>query len=138
MMAKTKSNIRSKNRKSEGTFSALPHHVQDSDMFVSLSSMATKLLINMFRDFNGKNNGDLSCALGILKKRGWRSDSHIRKARDELIKKGFIVRTRVGSNRQPHLYAVTWLGIDECGGKLDIKARAAPLGFWKDGINKWH
>lgn len=140
MSNKLKSNILlgAKNRRNGRTFSSLPHHVQDSEMFVSLSSMATKLLINMFRDYKGNNNGDLSCALGILKKRGWKSDSHIRKARDELIEKGFIVRTRFGNNRRPHLYAVTWLGIDECDGKLEVKPQSTSLGFWKDGVNHWH
>ena len=84
------------NRKKSGTFSSLPHHVQDSKSFCSLSPKAVKLLINMLRDFNGRNNGDLSSALGIMKHRGWKSDSHIVLARKELAEKGLIQLTRQG------------------------------------------
>ena len=32
---------------------------------------------------------------------------------------------------KPYLYAVTFLAIDECGGKLDVAATRVPSGKWK-------
>ena len=130
--------ITAKGRKLTSTFSALPHHVQDSETFISLSNKAVRLLLNMLRYFNGRNNGDIACTFSMMSKRGWKSDQHMRKARDELIEKGFLVCTRVGDRRRPNLYAFTWLGIDECGGKLDASPNAVPLNLWKDGENHWH
>lgn len=37
--------------------------------------------------------------------------------------------------KTPALYAVTWLAIDECAGKLDMTANKTPLNWWKLGHN---
>lgn len=129
--------ITGKGRNPKGTFTNIPHHIQDGVVFNTLTPKAIKLLVNMLRYFNGRNNGDIACTFKMMQKRGWKSDQHMRKARDELLEKGFIVLTRVGDRRKPNLYAFTWWGIEECGGKLDVKPNAAPLNFWKDGVNKW-
>jgi hypothetical protein len=130
--------VNAKGRNTKGTFTSLPHHIQDSEAFISLSPKAVKLFINMLRDYCGYNNGDIACTFKMMQKRGWKSDQHMRKARDELLDKGFIVRTRIGDRRRPNLYAFTWWGIDECGGKLDVKPNPVPLNFWMDGKNPWH
>jgi hypothetical protein len=44
---------------------------------------------------------------------------------------GFIEQTRQGGKNQCSLYAVTWLAIDECNGKLDVNPTRAASNLWK-------
>jgi hypothetical protein len=91
--------------------------------FISLSYTAKALLLDVGAQYNGFNNGDLCAAHSILKERGWKSNDTRTKALNELIAAGLLVQTKVGGlNAGPHLYALTWQPIDECGGKLDIAA----------------
>lgn len=128
---------RQKGRRSSWTFSQLPHHITDSSEYARLSPRAVKLLVDLLAQFRGANNGDLSVAPGSLEspgmlKRGWRSKSNLAAAIKELMKSGFIVRTRVGGRHRAALFAITWLGIDECGGKLEIQSSRVPPNLWKD------
>jgi hypothetical protein len=126
---------RTKNRSSKGTFIMLPHAVMDSAAFISLSNKAVKCLLDILRPFNGKNNGDLSCTISVMRERGWTSKNQLDLARNELLRKGLIVITRQGGRNKCSLYAVTWLPIDECNGKLDRKPTNVALGYWKQGMN---
>ncbi|BBJ23272.1 hypothetical protein [Candidatus Nitrotoga sp. AM1P] len=42
-----------------------------------------------------------------------------------------ILVSRYGDRKRPHLYALTFFAIDECGGKLDIKATERPMSTWR-------
>ena len=42
-----------------GTFISLPHDLVRSDVWIALSANATRLLIGIWDQYNGKNNGDL-------------------------------------------------------------------------------
>jgi hypothetical protein len=42
-----------------------------------------------------------------------------------------IEKTRQGGLHCATLYAFTWLPIEECGGKLDIKATVVPSHLWQ-------
>lgn len=66
-----------------------------------------------------------------MRKHGWRSKAALQRAIDELLQTGFIVRTRLGGRNRAALYAITWLSINECGGKLDVRP-TGPLQLWKD------
>lgn len=128
---------RNKGRRSRGTFLAMPHSVLDHPNFIGLSPRATRLLIDLARQFNGTNNGDLSAAFTVMSRnRGWTSKDQLHKGLAELVSKGWIVLTRRG--RRPNvasLYALTWLPIDECGGKLERSPTTKPLDFWKTAMN---
>ena len=50
---------------------------------------------------------------------------------DELLQAGMIELTRQGGLHCPNLYAVTWIGIDDCSGKLDVKPNPAPSNLWR-------
>ena len=113
----------------------LPHELILSEAFISLSSKAVKCLINISAQYKGKNNGDLSCTLKLMKKCGWNSNSQLIASKNEILKKGFIVLTRQGGRNQCNLYAITWQPIDECNGKLDRPATTTALGYWKKGFN---
>lgn len=126
-----------KGRRESGRFVAIPFVVLETSHYVSLGSAAKALLVDFLHQYNGNNNGDLSAAPGTLNKRGW-SDSTLGRACDELLRKGFIVKTRQGGRNRCNLYGVTFHRIDDCGGKLDVVPTTAPLGFWKSGKNPWH
>ena len=121
-----------KNRKNTGSFSAKPHHIFKPNFATKtpspasvLSHSAAHLLDNLIAQFNGKNNGDFSAAPEIMRLYGWTSKGAANKAIEELIIYGFIEQTRQGGRNKPSLFAVTWLAIDECDGKLDVCQNSA-------------
>lgn len=127
-----------KGRKTEGSFSIWPHACAHHENFKKLTPLAKALLFELLGQFRIANNGDLSCHWKRMKAIGWRSRTTVEKARSELERSGWIVRTFQGSlGNRCNLYAVTWLGIDECKGKLNVPASPVPLGFWKTGRNPW-
>lgn len=108
----------------KGHFS-LPAVVLNHPDFIGLSHKAKALLLDVGSQYNGHNNGDLCATESVLKERGWGSNDTRPSALKELVAAGMLVQTKVGGlNAGPHLYALTWQPIHECGGKLDI----APTG----------
>jgi hypothetical protein len=141
-------------RRTSFGFAAKPHHIFRADCKNEipspasvLSHMAAHLLDNMFAQFNGSNNGDLSAAPKIMKLYGWNSQGSINKALTELLTLGFIEQTRQGGRNKCSLYAVTWLKIDDCKGKLDVNPTKVASNLWKPAnaekidprfIKAWH
>lgn len=135
-------NVNAKGRRINGTFSALPHAVQDSPAFRHLSPAAVKLLIDILRQYNSKNNGDLNCAFSEMRDRGWRSTATLNRAKQELIQAGLLQVTRQGGLSQGRrvcsLFALTWHPVHECRDehgrhKLDVKPTKIPSALWKGG-----
>ena len=124
------SRLKAKGRKETGRFVALPHAVMDSDDYKSLSGSAMKLLLCLLRQFNGRNNGDLSASFNHANTWGIGSKSTLSKALKELQERDMIICTREGRFLKPGgccaLYAVTWLAIDECGDKLEVSTTITP------------
>lgn len=118
-----------------GRYVGLPLHWLDHDNYIGLSNSAKALLIDLLYQYKGHNNGDLCTALGIMVKRGWKSEATLVKARYELESKGWIVITKQGGNNKPNLYAVTMHPIDDCKGKLDRACTKDPLNYWRTGSN---
>lgn len=118
---------------SKGQFMKLPYEVIDSFDYLNLQPSSKQLLIDIFRQHNGRNNGDLSASFKLMQARGWTSKSTLKRALDVLLESGLIIKTREGWFQGEHssrcaLFAVTWLGIDECPGKdLDVKPSPRPL-----------
>lgn len=119
---------RSKNKGRGGTppFFQLKHQLLDLPAFIALSSTAKVLLLDIGRQFNGYNNGDLCVTLKVLKLRGWNSDDTMRRALKALIDAELVMLTRQGGRNLCSLYAFTWLPINECGGKLDVAETTTP------------
>jgi hypothetical protein len=113
-----------------GRFTALPHSLLDSVAFVGASHMARSLLYELMRQHNpqvgstGKgNNGHLHLSCKWLRSRGWSSNDGIQKAKQELLARGLIIKTREGGlNNGADKYAVTWMAITNFVG-LDIQAK---------------
>lgn len=120
-----------KGRKESGRFVGIPFCVLESNDYIGLSYKSKALLIDLALQYNGKNNGDLTAAFAILKKRGWVREATIFTAVKELMVANLIIRTREGKFQNPHsrcaLYAITWQPINECFGKdLDIAPSTTP------------
>lgn len=113
-----------------GAFHALPRDFVKSSVVMSLGPYASKLFLDLVAQYSGFNNGDLTIAWRVMKKRGWRSKATLEKATAELIGKGLILRTRQGTRHRCHLYALTIYSIDECEGKMDINPTVAPPKLW--------
>jgi hypothetical protein len=100
---------------SHANFIGIERCVADSEAFISLSQLATKLYVDLRRQYNGRNNGDISIADSVLKPYHW-SHSSVHKGLTELIEHGLILRTRKGGvtsqeKGTPSLYAFTDLPV---------------------------
>jgi hypothetical protein len=133
---------RAKGRRDGGAFVPLPCDVLDSEAFILASHRARSLLMDLcwqlrFKSGGAVNNGDLSIAPKILQPRGWTSQDQVHKAKEELIHLGLIILTRQGGLNMPSLYALTWLAIDECDGKLDLAPTSTAPGQWRGPKQRW-
>lgn len=90
-------------------FVALPHFVLNAKSFINLSHPSIRLLLEVARQYNGSNNGDLTIITKDLRSRGWKSNDVIQRAKNELLASGFIQETRKGARpNKASLYALTW------------------------------
>jgi len=128
-------NNKIKNRRTAPPFSRQPHHVTDSDNYRNLSDKAKSLLWDTNARYRGSNNGDFDFSLKTMQKWGRNSNDTITKAKNELLRKGWLVLTRQGGRNKCNLYALTFWSIDECNGKLDRGATKNSLDYWKQGVN---
>ena len=120
-----------KARRNTGWFFRFPVEVLDSPAYCGLSFKARALLLDMGAQYRGNNNGDLAAPWSWMRRRGWKSKDTLRRALCELLEMGMIEMTRRGGLHCPNLYAVTWLGIDACGDKLDCKPNPVPSALWR-------
>ena len=120
-------------RQTTNSFLSLPHHVLNHENFRCLSPRATKLAIDIAAQYRGSNNGDLCAPLSLMRDRGWNSSDQLDKAKKELVAKDVIRVARQGGLNKCNLYALTWLPIDECNGKLDIASTTTAPVDWKKG-----
>lgn len=114
-----------------GGFAGIPRVVMETDDFQQLSYKSQALLIQLAYQYRGNNNGDLTVAFSILKKRGWKREATISNAVKELLDAKLILKTREGRFINPGarcaLYALTWKPVDECTGKeLELSPTITP------------
>jgi hypothetical protein len=90
------------------------------------------LAIDIAAQYRGNNNGDLCATLSVMQGRGWKSSDQLAKAKKELLEKDVIRIARQGGfPKKASLYALTWIPIDDCKGKLDIEATLTSPVNWK-------
>ena len=114
------------NSRDSGRFITLPVSVLDSKTYQALSFSARAMLIDIFSQFKGENNGSLVACDKFLKPRGWRSKATIFKAVKELRDSGLLILTRQGMRpNKASLYGVAWFGLGKRvdASKLDISGR---------------
>jgi hypothetical protein len=126
-----RSRLRVKGRRESGSFISIPHDCLNHPNYTRLSAYAVKLLIDLYAQFRGINNGDFTAAWSHMRERGWKSKDTLARAMRELLLSGWVIKTRQGGRNQCNLYAVTFKPIDSCGGKLDIGETITAPGNWK-------
>ncbi len=120
----------------QGWYAQLPWRVLRSKEIRYLQRhypLCVVLLVQLLELYNGSNNGDL--AIAMLRDR-WRSSATLYRCVSQLVNLGWIKQTRPGywgHKNKPVLYALTWLPIDECDGKLElVDSTTKPSDDWKD------
>jgi hypothetical protein len=115
---------RFKGSKIDEPFVALKRSVFEAPAFTALSAHACKLLLELMSQYKGDNNGNLTVAMSILSKRGWRSRQTVWRCKGELIRAGFVYLTRKGHMPSTcDLLALTWFPLD-VSPKFDPEALA--------------
>lgn len=117
--------------RSNGTFFAIPHAVIHSENWKMMPPRAVKLVCDLGGQYNGRNNGGLSAAWSVMQPLGWRSPMTVDRAEKDALRYGMIEITRQGGRHSCNLYALTWLPIHECSGKLTIGPTNVASGLWK-------
>lgn len=113
-----------------GGYGAIPWSVLDSTSFKGASDKAKALLFALMRQHNGINNGHLHLAKKWLYDHGWTCHENNSKARNELIERGLIVKTKWGGlNMGPDLFALTWYDITNYV-DLDITSKGYSRGAY--------
>ncbi|MFT5888866.1 MAG: hypothetical protein ACI9BO_001689 [Zhongshania sp.] len=115
-----------------GGFAGVPRIVMKTSDYAGLSYKAKALLFELAFQYRGKNNGDLTVALSVLRNRGWKREATISVAIKELLAANLIIKSRDGVFENPgsrcSLYAITWQSLDECPGKrLNVRPTTVPL-----------
>ena len=87
-------------RASHANFVGIERTVMDSVAFVSLSKLARALYLDLRRQFNGHNNGDITIADSVLSRYGW-SHSSVHKALKEIVEHRLMIRSRKGGVTAP-------------------------------------
>ena len=109
--------MRKQRFKGYDSFASIPRYVIDTPAFKSLRGNSVKLLVLLASQYKGKNNGDLIITHSKYKS-DFKSSQTMYAARDELEQKGFIATNAYGGMsyggcKQPSLYALTWLPVDD-------------------------
>jgi hypothetical protein len=126
----TRSIFKAKGRAATRSFVMFPHQLIDSLRFHSLSAHAVKALLYLASQFKGRNNGDLSIAWKIAKAKGLKSNAMLRRGTMELVEAGLVIQTCQGGRNRCSLFALAWVPIDHCNGKIDVSAtKVAPINW---------
>lgn len=115
-----------------GPFVAIPHVVLESRAYIGLSYPARALLLELAFQYHGDDNGRLLCSGKHLKKRGWKSNDVITRAKRELINSGFIHEMVKGCRpNKASWYAVTWQTLDKLTGYDPAAAKTFERGSYR-------
>ena len=131
---------RKSNKRTTEPFIQIPHRILNSVAYKQLGAWACKLLIELVKKFNGKNNGDLSYPYSEMKNRGFNSSGTLSEAGKELEHYGLIQITKQPRKsgttfEKTKLVALTWLPINECKDysghhKLEVNASTVAYNQW--------
>ncbi|MTI12561.1 hypothetical protein [Sansalvadorimonas verongulae] len=106
----------------------------------SSKALLTDMLLQLNYQKGGPvNNGDICATFSVMKSRGWKSKQTLQNAIDELLHYGWIVVSRPGEflrKDRPTLFAITFLSVGECDGKLTIP-QSGPLRLWRETREKF-
>ena len=105
---------KNQSRAGHADFIGIERRVADSPAFITLTALARALYVDLRRQYNGRNNGDICAADYFLGAYGW-AHSSIHRAMKEIVAHGLMEKTRQGGigamSRTPSLYAFTVLHV---------------------------
>ena len=117
------------NRTLKHPYAAIEHRVIDSEAFADLKPSSVVLLLILARQLTPTNNGHLQATWKYCKSRGFGSEVTLKNAIEDLLKHGFVYRTRSrGPNKAWARYAVTWLPIKQ---KEGLFLQNFEIDMWK-------
>jgi hypothetical protein len=123
-----------KRRRMREHFAMLPDQVFTSEACRTLPHSALRVLLALCAQYRGRNNGDLALTWATCRPYGINSKWQLADALAMLLERGLIQKTRQGGKKPlgPCLYSLTWLPIDECGGKLEVSMSMTPSHAWSE------
>jgi len=86
----------------------VPTQILNDERYVELSIYARTLLMDIYSQYNGNNNGQLIATWNFLKSRGWVSRDTIYQKTKELLESGLLILSEPGGQRKATLYSVTF------------------------------
>ena len=99
----------------------LPKALMEHPDFRELSPSATKVLMVLGSQYNGRNNGDLAATATMLVSWGGMAKGTLARSLRELQARRIIYKTRYHrrgvDGAKPTLYGLSWVDIDPCTGK---------------------
>lgn len=122
MRRKKRKGVDAKGRsKGDGQFMPIPYTMARSEAFRSLNGNALKVFIELRCRYDGRNNGELSLSFQNAADLLGMGKSTVKRAFDELIEKGFVIRKREGHwyGRRAAEYIVTDSKFDGQAGTRD-------------------
>ena len=124
------------NGRDGGTFTALPHVVIDSVGYRATGHVARSLLIDIARQHNRRNNGELVACMKYLRPLGWKSHDVVTRALRELVANGLLIETRKGARpSKAAWFALAWQQLDVTIG-LDIDPKKYRTGGYVRHVAK--
>jgi hypothetical protein len=119
-------------RRLNGRFAAIPQQMWLSEARRTLPAYAVAVLMALTFQFTGSNNGDLALTWSIARRYGINSKQQFVSSLTTLQERGLIQKTRQGGKKPlgPSLYALTWLPIDECEGKIECVPTLVASNAW--------
>lgn len=100
----------------------IPRLLGEHPDFYTMTDSECRVFNLLISQYRGNNNGDLAATESMVEVRGGMAKNTLRAALQGLQDRKLIVKTRDNfkgeSGMKPSLYALTWLRIHECPGKL--------------------
>lgn len=91
-----------------GPFAGIP--IKTVEKLLQLNPWAIKLYLHLLRQYDGYNNGKMTCVYSeLLNKKIFNSETTIKKAKDNLLQAKLIKQTAISNRRskKPDRFAVT-------------------------------
>lgn len=116
-----------KDKRAGGRFTGLPVVLLESDAYLNLKPVAQQIYTFVCSQYNGNNNGDLTCTPKAMKSkyRMQVSDKTVYRSIAELVDSGVMLRTVQGGKHKASRFAVSIYAIDD-GGDMEKETKAAP------------
>ena len=114
----------------DGDLVAIPREVLTDTRFLALSPAAHKLLnVAILRNLTATNNGNMMVLAKKPQAYGFSNWRTLSRARDELLRSGFLEISRPGGHGRATLYGVTWRALHVAPGMCPVST-PGPSKLW--------